>query len=103
MRYKLSYYSIVSEPLNARNDVVLYSTRSGRAFKISGELKDRITEGDPNELEEETIQQLANIKILVPEDENELHTIVTENNKAIGASTELYEVIQPSAMCQLGC
>jgi uncharacterized protein len=103
MRYKLSYYSIVSEPLNARNDVVLFSTRSGRAFKISGQLKDRLTEGDPNELEEETIQQLAKIKILVPEDENELHTIVTENNKAIGASTELYEVIQPSAMCQLGC
>jgi uncharacterized protein len=104
MTYKLSYYSIFSEPLNSRNDVVAYSTRTGRAFKIPGRLKSQLTEGDPNSLDEETIRQLAKIKLLVPEDENELHTIVTENNKSIETNnTELYEVIQPSAMCQLGC
>jgi uncharacterized protein len=104
MAYKLSYYSIFSEPLNARNDVVLYSTRSAKAFKISDQLKTQLTEGNPNDLDEETIGQLAKIKVLVPEDENELHTIVTENNRSIETSTtELYEVIQPSAMCQLGC
>lgn len=103
MRYKLSYYTIISEPLNARNDVVLFSTRTGRAFKVPELLRIQLTDGDPNELDQEVKDQLVKIKVLVPEEENELHTIVQENNSAIGKSTELYEVIQPSAMCQLGC
>lgn len=102
MKWKLSYYSIISEPLNARKDVVLYSTRSAQAVKIAAQLKEQLLI-DPNYLPEQTIKLLAEIKLLVPEDENELHAIVTENNNEIAASTLLYEVIQPSAMCQLGC
>ena len=103
MKYKFSYYTIISDPVNSRNDVVLFATRSSKAFKIKEEVKNKLLENDVEDLDEALKEQLIKIKALVPADEKELDTIVDENNAAIGSATELYEVIQPSAMCQLGC
>jgi uncharacterized protein len=103
MKYKLSYYTIISDPVNSHNDVILFSTRSGRAVKIKETIKDKLLQQDVDNIAESVKKQLIDIKALVPADENELHTIVEENNSSIRNATELYEVIQPSAMCQLGC
>lgn len=103
MKYKLSYYTIISEPVNTHNDVVLYSTRSARAYKIKEEVKDKLLADDAGSIDPAIRDRLIDIKVLVPEEEIELHTIVDENTANIQNSSELYEVIQPSAMCQLGC
>lgn len=103
MNYKLSYYTIFSEPVNSSNDIILFSTRSSQAVKIKERVKDLLLENNIEEIEEKIKERLIAIKAIVATDEQELFNIVDENTKAIQASTELYEVIQPSAMCQLGC
>jgi len=55
-------------------------------------------------LPEEIQNKLIETGILVPEEEKELEQIIAENHQfSEEDKEELYEIVQPTAMCQLGC
>lgn len=101
--YKLSYYVIISDPLNQSGQCVLFSTRTSRGINVLPKVLNLVTTGDFEALPDDVFNTLVESEILVREEENELLTIISENKEEIGDEETLYEVIQPSAMCQFGC
>ena len=103
----LSRYVVASDAFSdeTANGVfrLLLSTRSGKSFRIGAALWDALQAGDLHRLSAERVQILRDAKILTDRPENELADVLAENDEAIAASTQLYQVIQPSAFCQLGC
>jgi len=102
--YKLSYYTIFSDTVNSKGDFVLFSTRTGQATVLANSVREKLENGEFENIPRPIFEKLLSDNVLVPEDEIELETIVMENKAYIEDGTDcLYEVIQPSAMCQLGC
>jgi uncharacterized protein len=103
--YKLSYYNIFSDPVNSNGDRIIFGTRSAQAYFMPVNYYDKIVLGKLSEVPDEVFEDLVLKKMFVPVDEKELEEIVRENNEVLDNPDKemLYEVIQPSAMCQLGC
>jgi len=102
--HKLSYYTIISDPIDEKKRRLVYSTRSGSLVVLSELCYQFIHHDLIDSIPQNIRAQLIAACVLVPREENELHTVIEENH-AHGQDDygELYEVIQPSAMCQLGC
>ena len=102
--YKLSYYTIISDSIDDKGQRLAYSTRSGNMVLLNKISHDFITNSLIENIPHVILMRLIENGILVPNEENELGTVI-EENKAFGkeAQGQLNEVIQPSAMCQLGC
>lgn len=101
---KLSYYTIFTDEISETNNKkIVLSTRSSRSVVVSKKIYDALQNNKVNKLSKKVRKALTNDKILVDENENELDTIISENKQHIADDTTLYQVIQPSAMCQLGC
>jgi uncharacterized protein len=104
MRYKLSSYLVFSESALEKSKVLIYSTRTNKLLKISSELGSRLKNSTFGDIPEGIMKYLVDNKVLVESSENELGVVLEENrsyNRILGET--LYEVIQPSAWCQLGC
>jgi len=102
--FKPSAYLVFSDILNDRNERIVFSTRSCKALLISHACFECLEAGALNVLPESLRRTLANNQIIVPASEDERLSILDENRTLIEANhTSLYEVIQPSANCQLGC
>jgi uncharacterized protein len=101
---KLSHYLVFTDSLNDKNDRIVFSTRSCKSLLISALCYDKLTEGNFNEIPAPLIEKFLDRNILVPTSADELANIIKDNKQAIeGDPHTLYEVIQPSANCQLGC
>lgn len=101
---KLSYYSIISAPLAGKNERLAYSTRSGKAIRITEVCYECLTQDMIGEIPKVILDPLVEAKIVVPAGEKELDVVVNENQEyGREGIKELFEVVQPSAMCQLGC
>jgi uncharacterized protein len=100
---KQSYYTIFSEDLNQKGESILFCTRTGESFLLSKKVRKQFELGEFSDISEDILQKLTLAQALVPYDVVEIENIVSENKDDIGNDTVLYEVIQPSAMCQLGC
>lgn len=101
---KLSHYLVFTDPVNDKNDRIVFSTRSCKSLLISSLCYDKLIEGSFNEIPDPLVQKLLDRNILVPIEEDELGNIISGNKQAIDDDQQtLYEVIQPSANCQLGC
>jgi len=103
MWYKLSYYTIITDALNTRGDRVIYCSRTGQALIIREEVWRLLTTDRLELLDPADKERLLEVKAIVPQHENELLAIVQENKSDGEDSSSLYEVIQISANCQLGC
>jgi uncharacterized protein len=103
MAYKFSYYVIVSEPVNTAGNCILFSTRTSKELLVTPAVLLSLQANLIELIPEGILQKLIEYKFVVPENELELETIIQENKDSIEKSSVLYEVIQPSAMCQLGC
>lgn len=102
--FKLSAYLVFTDVLNDRNDRIVFSTRSCKALLISHACFESLEAGTLNVLPESLLKTLANNQIIVPASEDERLSILDENRALIETNhTSLYEVIQPSGNCQLGC
>lgn len=104
--YKLSQY-LVSAPFfdqaDGHNKRILYGTRRG-VCRLMDELTwNHLNTGYFDRISEETLDDLIQNELLVPKTENELLTIIQKNQSAIQNDDDLYIVVQPTAMCQLGC
>ena len=105
MNYKLSYYTIITDPVNEKGHRIVFCTRTSKSLTVPQICLDYIENNLIDEIPKSIFDKLVEIQAIVNCEEDELDTIITENKNylANGASTQLYEVIQPSAMCQLGC
>lgn len=100
--YKISKYLVDVDLQNEER--LIFSTRTGELINISNELYHFIIEKKFNKLNDITLLKLLNLKILIPEDENETDTII--NNLILSSNKKsrvLSLTIQPTANCQLGC
>jgi len=106
MKYKLSFYTVVSHPVDKWNNRIVFSTRTSKTLKISETCYNFLQNDLIEYIPETIIKKLDEYKILIDPNENEIKTIISENNdytNSEGPDKDLYEVIQPTAMCQLGC
>lgn len=101
MDFKLSYYTIITQVTD--ETLLLFSTRSSKTLAIKKHLLNALIDSDFSALPDSMITEMIDMELLVPKNENELHTIIEDNKNAIADSDVLYQVIQPSANCQLGC
>lgn len=101
MKLKLSYYTIFTEIDNFT--IVLYSSRTGESLSIQTKHWNNLNVGNFEKLPLDLLEKLIEFKLLVPVEEDELALVINENKNDIQESTTLYQVIQPSANCQLGC
>ena len=102
--YKLSNYAIVSDTVNNQGDRVVFSGRNAKTFILSKMSLEYIKAGRALEIPEGQFNKLVEGRVLVPEAEDELLAVVSDNKQASERETgTLYEVLQPSANCQLGC
>lgn len=100
--FLLSRYSIAT-PIDGTNRVMLFSTRTGKLCSITETEYNKVLLGEIDTISENTIDILLDNELLVGNHENELATIIAENKSSQLDKTEFYQVIMPSAMCQLGC
>lgn len=98
-KFKLSKYITHVE---IKEFVLVYSLRTCKTAKLSYELWDYLLKDRINLLPIEIIDHLAKLLILVSYDIDEFQEI-NDENKLVYKSNTLYEVIQPSANCQMGC
>ena len=104
MDYKLSYYTVFSEPVDEAGNRVAFSTRTSRTMLLTATCYDFLHNDLITYLPAQVLAKLVEHQIVVDRTEHELATIIRENNEALQVNTgELYEVIQPTAFCQLGC
>ncbi|MBS1506533.1 MAG: SPASM domain-containing protein [Bacteroidetes bacterium] len=103
MKYKLSRYTVTAPCPDNNNKSILYSTRSGKMLVVTNNCIDFIHESKIHLMPPSIVERLVTIKALVPVDEDEISLVIAENNEEIEREDTLYEVIQPSSNCQLGC
>ncbi len=107
LKYMLvpSRFIIVSDPVvddgNVRRLVI--SMRSTRSFSIPEHHWRSVEVGRPDLLPEDLRDLLRDAFVLVPSDEDELHTILHRNREASASTEKLLRCIQPTAACQLNC
>jgi uncharacterized protein len=99
VKFKLSKYVVSTE---VEDFFLIYSSLTNKISKISRDLWLHLTNDVICELPENIKIHLSNLKILVENDIDEFAQVNKENSMNLAAST-LYEVIQPSAFCQMGC
>ena len=76
MQYKLSYYTIISDPVKEDGTCVVYSTKTGSISSVSQLALDYIEAGYIDEIPEEIVNTLVDKSILVPAELDELAEIV---------------------------
>lgn len=107
MSIKLSNYCVLTPPffdeVEGRNKRIIYATRTANVRIIDETSWKIIEDGLFEQLTKETLFDLVDIELLVPAEEDELTTILNRNDAAAIEDDVLYQVIQPTAYCQLGC
>lgn len=102
---KLSSYTIESNLIKEENSFsrILYSTRTGKLCKVTESIWQSLSNEQFADLSSSMIEILKSDQFIVPKHEDELKSIIIENQDEISNTDTLYQVIQPSAWCQLGC
>lgn len=104
MNFKRSHYIITTDTISNRIPKrVLLATRTARTLVINESLYEKLEREAWDDMHDNDFNKLRQIEAIVPEAENELQTIISRNKAAVADGHNLYHVIQPTAMCQLGC
>lgn len=104
--YKLSKYLVFTDIINPDENSsghkrLLYSTRNGLSLVVSNEIYNNLTSNRQDLIESGYWQQLIDMQILVPIEEDEFELIINQNN-ANNINT-LGLVLHTTANCQFGC
>lgn len=107
MALKLSCYHVASAPFidpadGAINRVVL-AARSGQVRILDEGTWQLLNRGAHESIPDAVMLELADIELLVENDAYELKHVLDRNAAAAAHSSDHYLVIQPTALCQLGC
>jgi uncharacterized protein len=104
--FKLSFYTVITDILDedaTKPQRILYATRTGRAVVLYDEVLENIKSGNYDQIPNKVLFELISIEAIVPANENELESIIENNQAAIDDNRVLGFTIQPGASCQLGC
>lgn len=105
--YKLSKYTILSDPFYEKHThkarQVAFSGISGQARVLHPQVVDHLGQGELSRIPQQLVEELCRAGILVEENQSEAQQILSENRRYLERENILYQVIQPSAWCQLGC
>src|SRR6478735_8994548 len=105
-KFKLSKYLEIEQFLDQNDEkhkTLIFSTRTLKLLCVDTQLLRCIELGELERLSSVLVEKLSEAKILVPIHEDELSSILTENQIASQTQDEIYLVFQTSAACQLGC
>ena len=104
--YKLSYYLVVTDVLDEGAPTpnrMIYATRSGKALVIRDQIYQLLVEEKFDQIPMDILSVLLSQHVIVRANEDELQTILEENDINIKNDDKLGYTIQPGANCQLGC
>lgn len=102
----LSRYLVASPPFRRAGGPlqrVVLPTRAPRPLVVGEGLWQALVAGDVSAIDDDLVHRLVGARVLVDEGVDELGEVVDENVAAIGATSTLSQVVQPTAACQLGC
>lgn len=106
MAMKLSRYHFVSPPVFDKSlghtRRVVFATRSA-GLRVMDEAAWQLVTTAPEKLPGDIAEDLIGMRLLVDDQEDELHSVVNENRDAIDSLACLSLVVTPTAQCQLGC
>lgn len=102
MQFKKSFYKVDVGIPNTK-DHMIYSSRTSECIVLKEENYAHYANDDFDSLPTEFLDKLIDFELIVPSAENELKSIIDENEASVTESNVLYQVIQPSGNCQLGC
>lgn len=104
---KLSRYHAATEVFQDERDGsrkhLVFAARTGQMLEIDVHTWLRLQADQVKDLDVDRRQVLVDAELLVPEGEDELDTILRQNDEAAASEKTLYIVIQATAYCQLGC
>ena len=100
---KLSKYIEISEPFGKKNHRILFSIMNTKSILINDHVYKALLNNRFDRLSQDVLKNLSDLKILIQEEINETLEFLNESEVYINNNKTLYEVIQPSADCQLGC
>ncbi|MCA6068398.1 SPASM domain-containing protein [Chryseobacterium sp. RG1] len=103
---KISKYHLSTDILDEYDlpdKQILFSTRTGSSLLVDSHIYQNLLAGNFSSINEELIATLKDNLIIVDKNEDEFHTVVTENDENRESVDVLSMTIQPSANCQLGC
>ena len=103
MKYKLSKYLVFSEPIINQKYRLVYSSVSTTLTLLKVGLSEKLLNNNFIDIDSNSLKELIYLKIIIKENFDELSNIIRENKIAIRDESMLYQVISPSANCQLGC
>ena len=107
MDFKLSHYIVATDTLDGSEDEnskrILFATRTAKPIVVTNRLYSKMLTEAWDEIEDADFERMLNIEAIVPSEDNEVRTIIERNQAVIRDGNTLYQVIQPTAMCQLGC
>src|SRR4051794_865008 len=104
---KLSRYHVVTpaivDAIDQMTKRIVYATRIAQLRVLTTAAWDRVENGKLDDLPADLVADLVAIELLVPSGEDELTTVLARNNTAAANTEALAVVVQPTALCQLGC
>lgn len=102
-----SRYVVVSDPVSAPGEGrpvrIVMSTRSLATFLIPAALWALVEAGQFDLVPADQLAALRAAQVLVPADEDELASVLSRNRQAAVSADILYECVQPTSACNLGC
>ncbi|MFT5647412.1 MAG: hypothetical protein ACI976_002102 [Aureispira sp.] len=104
--YKLSYYLVVTDIIDeasATPNRMVYATRSGKALVIKDSIYQLLQANEFDKVPMKIMSSLMANHVIVRASEDELTSILEENDIGIDNDDNLGYTIQPGANCQLGC
>ncbi|MEP5632687.1 MAG: radical SAM protein [Tateyamaria sp.] len=102
----VSKFSNSSKPYRRSSDGPISYTvlsRDGTLYEVAGKIWHLALTGDFSSIPVESLNELCEKKLVVDSSTEELIEILSENNIGIEENRDLAIVIQPTALCQLGC
>lgn len=103
----ISRFHAITPPLADQRDGVakrvVLAARTAQWRAIDAATWDQIAQGDLASLAPGVLEDLREIQLLVPDDEDELAAILQQNQAAIDHDDALGIAVQPTALCQMGC
>ncbi len=104
---KLSRFLVVTPPVRDPDSGeavrVLFGTRTAERVIVDQDVWRALLAGRVDLLAPKVRDELVELEMLVPDEEDELATIISRNDRAVRDNDSLRLVVQPTAACQLGC
>lgn len=107
MQQTLSHYHVASpsfyDAIAGRQKRLIFSTRTATTHLIDEPAWNSLSRGDLEAIPSSLLAELSAAEVLVDSAEDELCTVVRRQQAAVANDPNLVVVIQPTALCQLGC